>query len=158
MKTWRDKVRDWFELAFWLLAACFWVRRPRRRRPIHFDYKIEQPIFKGGEKQMLELTITNEQKITIHLKPVTQAGKPTKLDGKPVWTVLSGPGTVVPAEDGLSADLVSDDTDLSDTTYQVTADSDLGAGVEEVADTILVHTAHANAKSLGLFADAPVLK
>lgn len=106
----------------------------------------------------IKLVITNEQKIKVRLNPVTEAGKPTKLDGKPQWSVVAGPGTVEPAEDGLSADLISDDTDLSDTTFLVDADADLGDGVEEVQDTITLSVTHANAKTLGLVAESAVLK
>lgn len=106
----------------------------------------------------LELTITNEQQVKVHLTPITDAGKPAKLDGAPVWSVVSGPGKVTPAADGLSADLISDDADLSDTIYKVDADADLGSGVTDVADTITLHVLHANATNLGLSADAPTLK
>lgn len=106
----------------------------------------------------LELSITNEQQVKVHLTPKTAAEKPAKLDGIPVWSKISGPGAVVAAEDGLSADLVSDNEDLSDTIFQVTADADLGEGVEQIADTITLHTTHANATNLGLTADEPVSK
>lgn len=106
----------------------------------------------------LELSLTNEQQVKVHITPVTASGKPAKLDGAPTWEVTSGPGKVVPADDGLSADLITDNEDLSDTVYQVNADADLGEGVETVSDTILLHTKHANASSLGLTADDPVLK
>lgn len=104
----------------------------------------------------LELTQTNEQQTTVHLTPVTAGGKPAKLDGVPSWSVVSGPATVAPSDDGLSATIASNADDLGDTVVQVSADADIGEGVEEVADTILMHTTHANAKSLGLTADAPV--
>lgn len=106
----------------------------------------------------LELTITNEQQVVVRLNPRTDAGKPAKLDGAPVWSVTSGPGKVVPADDGLSATLVSDDTDLSDTIYLVDGDADLGAGKEDVQDTITLHVTHANASNLGLVAEQPTAK
>ena len=106
----------------------------------------------------LELSITNEQEIVVRLNPRTGAQKPSSLDGPAVWTVNSGPAKITPATDGLSCKLTSDDTDLSDTIVQVTADADLGAGVEKVADTILLHTTHANATSLGLTSDEPTIK
>jgi hypothetical protein len=107
---------------------------------------------------MLELTLTNEQKVTVSLKPITASGKPAKLDGKPEWTVLSGPAAVTPAADGLSAVIESDDEDLTETVIQVDADADLGTGVEAISDTISVKTTHANAKNIGLVAGAPVDK
>src|SRR5437867_13384347 len=106
----------------------------------------------------LELSVTNEEQVKVDVTPVTLAGKPAKLDGKPQWEIVSGPAKAQAADDGLSADLVSDNEDLGDTVIQVSADADLGDGVEEVSDTILLHTTHANAKSLGLSADAPTLK
>ncbi len=105
----------------------------------------------------LAVSITNEQKVTVTLKPVTNAGKPAKLDGAPAWTVVSGDSTVVAAADGLSASLVSSDTP-GDTTYLVDGDADLGSGVESVQDTITLTVIGANAANLGLVASAPELK
>jgi hypothetical protein len=156
-----------------IVVLIEWVRlwlRLARRRTIIFGWKIDPATAKskeGAEHCMpLELSITNEEQVKVHLTPVTTAGKPAQLDGPPTWERVSGPAKVKPADDGLSADLVSDDEDLSDTVIQVSADADLGEGVETIRDTILLHTTHANAKSLGLsrmivrsfVADAPTLK
>ena len=135
------------------LEALF-GRKPRTR----LGYSVGRPQLKRKHTPMLELTITNEEQVVVHLLPTTDAGNPTTLDGVPGWLVISGPAKVVPAADGLSATLISSDTDLSDTVIQVSGDADLGSGVEEVADVITLHTKHANAKRLGLFADKPVLK
>lgn len=104
-----------------------------------------------------EITLTVEQKVTATLKPVTATGKPATLDGAPVWSVISGTGTVVPATDGLSADLISSDTP-GDTTYLVDGDADLGTGVVDIQDTVLVHVTGANAANLGLTLGTPVPK
>ncbi len=129
----------------------------KSKQGLFFGYVVERPQLKKGTR-MLELTITNEQQVTVRLNPRTDAGKPAKLDGAPVWSVTSGPGTVVPAADGLSAVLVSSDTDLTDTIYLVDGDADLGSGKEDVQDQIILHVSHANATNLGLVADQPVLK
>ena len=105
----------------------------------------------------LAVSITNEQKVTVTLKPVTNAGKPAKLDGAPTWTVVSGDSTVTPSADGLSASLVSADNP-GDTTYLVEADADLGEGVETIQDTITLTVIGANAANLGLVASPPELK
>jgi len=105
----------------------------------------------------LELKITNEQKIPVTLKPVTDTGKPATLDGKPAWTVISGNSQVVTSEDGLSAELISSD-ELGDTEIVVKADADLGEGVEEISDIIKLSVVGATAKNLGLAAGAPVPK
>jgi len=102
----------------------------------------------------LELKITNEQKIKVTLTPKTDTGKPAPLDGVPTWEVVSGNSTVVVAADGLSADLVSAD-DPGDTQFLVSADADLGDGVETISDTIKLTVAGALAKNLGLTAGQP---
>ncbi len=106
---------------------------------------------------MQETTITNEQKVNVTLKPVTDTGKPAKLDGAPVWSVVSGDSTVVAAPDGLSADLVSSDTP-GDTVFLVDGDADLGSGVEDIQETITLHVSGANAKNLGITFGTPVAK
>lgn len=106
-----------------------------------------------------ETTIKNTQKITATLKPVTDSvpPKPAKLDGPPRWEVVSGNATVSPADDGLSAELISSD-DPGDTVFLVRADANLGEGVEELSDTITLHVEGESAKNLGLTFGAPVPK
>jgi len=106
---------------------------------------------------MLELSITNEQKIPVTLTPKTATGKTASLDGAPTWSVISGNSTVVAAADGLSADLISSD-DPGDTEILVKADADLGAGVEEISDIIRLTVQGARAANLGLTAGTPVAK
>lgn len=105
----------------------------------------------------IEISITNEEQITVTLSPVTPTGKPAQLDGVPVWAVLSGESTVIPAANGLSAVIRSSDS-VGDSSISVTADADLGSGVVEIADTITVHVVSANASSLGLTIGTPVPK
>lgn len=107
----------------------------------------------------LELTLTTEEKVHVKLAPVSENGKPASVDGIPKWTVVSGSGTVVADADGLGAFLLSTDTvDGIPTVFMVDADADLGPGVTDLQDTITITTTNAQAKSLGLVADAPVNK
>lgn len=106
---------------------------------------------------MLELTITNEQKIEVRLNPVTATGRPAKLDGGAVWTVVSGNSTVEAANGGLSVFLISSD-DPGDTEFMVRADADLGSGVEEISDIVRLTVAGARAANLGLVAGTAVPK
>lgn len=106
----------------------------------------------------MELTITNEQKIAVALNPTSESGKSAKIDGIPAWTVQSGGATVIPSADGLSAEIVSSDTDLTDTVIQVDADADLGSGVVTISELITVHTVGAQAKNLGAVAGTPEAK
>jgi hypothetical protein len=108
---------------------------------------------------MLNLTITTDEKVHVKLNPVTATGKPAVVDGVPVWSVVSGNGTIEPDADGLGAFLISTDAvDGIDTIYMVDADADLGPGVTDIQDTITLTTTNAQAQSLGLTSDAPVSK
>ena len=105
---------------------------------------------------MLELTILTTQKINVTVHPVDNEvpPQPAPVDGPPAWSVVSGDGTVQPASDGMSADLISPDNP-GDTVFMVTADADLGSGVEPISDTITLHSQHPHAASLGLVAGEP---
>lgn len=111
----------------------------------------------------LEVACTNEEKILITINPSTKTGKPAKVDGIPEWSVLSGNATVIAADDGMSAFVVSQDAvdanpTLNITQYKVSADADLGEGVEPIEDTITLHVLGAQASNLGLVAGAAVPK
>lgn len=101
----------------------------------------------------LEVTITNEQKVRLTAVPVTATGNPAPLDGPVSFSVISGDSTVN-VLDNLTAELVSGVTP-GDTTYLVEADADLGAGVETISDTVLMHVEGARAANLGLSLGVP---
>ena len=128
--------------------------KPKGRLDLAFGLPTNK---KGNSNMPVEVTITNEQQVNVKLNPKTDSGKPAKLDGAPVWSVVSGDSAVVPAADGMSADLVSSDTP-GDTTFLIDGDADLGSGVEDVQETITLHVAGANAKNLGVVVGTPTLK
>ena len=111
-----------------------------------------------GQNNMLEITITNEQKIQVTLTPVTATNNPAQLDGGATFEVISGTATVAMiADNPLSAFLVSGDLP-GDSEILVSADADLGDGVETISDIIKLTVAGAKAASLGLTVGAPVAK
>ena len=131
-------------------------KHKHRARTLGIAFGLVQP--KEKVKPMpAEVSITNEQQVPVTLTPKTDTGKPAKLDGSPSWSVISGNSQVVVAENGLSADLVSSD-DPGDTEILIKADADLGEGVEEISDTILLHVIGATAKNLGISIGTPVPK
>jgi hypothetical protein len=123
---------------------------------VGFKFRIFRPELKRTKDKnaMIEVTITNEEKVKITLAPTTSTGKPAKVDGVPTWTVSSGDSTVVPEADGLSAYLVSSDTPGT-TEIAVEADADLGAGVVTISDSISLVVAGAQAVRLGLTVGTP---
>lgn len=131
------------------------VREAGKR--VFFGWKLGLACCKQQTKPMLELMLTNEQKIQVTLAPVTATGKPAPLDGTPEWSVISGNSTLEVASDGKSAFLVSAD-DPGDSQFLVKADADLGEGKEEISDTIKLSVAGARAANLGLVAGTPVAK
>lgn len=113
---------------------------------------------KRKKKHMIEVTLTNEQKVKVTLTPKTATGKASQVQGGSVkFTVQSGDSTVVPSPDGLSADLISSDTP-GDTQILVEADADVGDGVETISDIITLHVAGAHAANLGLAVGTPESK
>lgn len=130
---------------------------PKSHRQIRLYFKFGLPQLKNAKGNMTEIGLTNEQKVNVTLNPVTLKGKPAKLDGVPTWTVVSGDSTVEPAADGLSAELISSDTP-GDTTFLIDADADLGAGVEDLQETITLHVAGARAVNLGIVVGTPETK
>lgn len=105
----------------------------------------------------LDIQSTTDEKVHIHLAPVTSTGKPATLDGTPTWSITAGNATIVPDADGLGAFVVSEDVTGS-STWSVSADADLGAGVDTISDGGVYTYTHPNASSLGLTADAPEAK
>lgn len=104
------------------------------------------------------LTLNTEQKVNLTIKPLTVNGKPAKLDGVPTWESSDvGVITLVVAADGLSADAITTDG-IGTSTVKVTADADLGEGVENIAASLDVESVHARATNLGLVAGEPQAK
>lgn len=103
------------------------------------------------------ITITNEQKVQVTLAPTTQAGNPATLDGTPSWTVTDGDATLEVAPDGLSCYLISGNADVN-SKIEVSADADLGEGVQTITDVIDLAVVSAQASGLGLVVGTAELK
>lgn len=104
---------------------------------------------------MAFVVLTNEQKVAVNVTPKTAAGNPAQIDGDITIEVIEGDVTLEVAEDGTKY-VVSGAEGTSK--VRVSADADLGEGVqtiEEVADIIVVP---AGASNLGIGFGEPVLK
>ena len=142
-----------------ILWEILWGKKKKPQKGWSFQYNIGRPIFKqptDGGKIMLELNCSNEEKIPITVTPLSPAGKPASIQGAVVVTVQDGAGTINMIGD-LSFEVVSGDVP-GDTTYLVSADADLGDGVIEIQDIIILHVAGAMAANLGLSAGAAIPK
>lgn len=132
----------------WLIKLLF----SRKRHKGHFSYKIGMPIRK---EVMLELVCTNEQKIKVTVTPVTAAGSFAPLDGPISVSVQSGSGTFEMVDEK-SFWIISGDP--GDTPFLVSGDADVGEGIETISDIVMLHVEGAKASSLGITAEAPVIK
>lgn len=131
-----------------------------------FNWSVGMAVNKTKTKRkntMLELVITNEQKIQVTLTPVTATGKPAQLDGAAIFEVIDGDAKIEAVLDAAgvvipnTAWIVSGDLP-GDSQIMVSADVDLGEGVETISDIIKLTVAGAKAVSLGLTVGSPVAK
>jgi len=107
-----------------------------------------------GGSMPIEVSMTTEEKCRLAITPVTAGGAPAQVDGEAQWSV-EGTCTIEPIDE-TSAWVVAGA--MGDSTVSVGVDADLGAGVVPIGDTALIHVNNPEAASVGLAADAPVLK
>lgn len=143
------------ELALRRLSNC--------RAKIQLNFNIGLATYKPKiqkDKTMLELNITNEQMIEVTLNPTTLAGYPVEVQpGSITWQKDSGDATFTPSDDGRTCNLISQDIPgAGDSVFKVSADADLGEGVQTITGFITLHVLGANAANLGLVAGEAQLK
>lgn len=103
---------------------------------------------------MTTIHLTNEQQIRVFVAPKTAKGKPAKIDGKPTWSITSGDSTMEVADDGLSALLVTSDTE-GVTEYHVEADADLGEGIVTLVQDLALDVKEPQAAALDVTVGTP---
>ncbi len=124
---------------------------------------------KKERPKMITIDLTNLQIATITLAPKNRKGKPAKIDGVPVWTLVSGNCTLEPSTDGKSAvitppDELTDNPEGDVTTITAEADADLGAGFVPLDETYTITVRPEPATTLGGIVtttdkpDAPALR
>lgn len=101
------------------------------------------------------LLLTDTQKCTLTIEPVTDKGRPAKVDGVPEWST-SNPSvaSIEPAADGMSAVVIA--RGAGDTQISVTADADLDEGeTREISAVLDVQVKSGEAVSVGIVAGVP---
>lgn len=120
----------------------------------HFAWHVGPVVLKERTSRMpLELSMTTEERVRVTAKPQTSGGHDAQLDGDVQFAPQASDCTVERI-DALSAWIVSGTTP-GDCVVLVSADADVGEGIETIQDTILIHQAHPRATSLGLSAEKP---
>lgn len=104
---------------------------------------------------MATLVLTDMQKVALAVSFVDGAGNPAPVDGAPVWaTSDTALLDVVAAADGLSA-VATAVGPLGTAQVSVTADADLGSGVETLVGTLDVNIVPDKAVSVNIAAGTP---
>lgn len=109
-------------------------------------------IIRGDLKSMI---LTDTQEVDLAIRPLDRKGKPAQVDGVPVWT--SSDETickVTPAADGLSC-VAAATVNLGSVQISVSADADLGAGVETISGILDIDIVAGKAVSLGVITGTP---
>jgi len=103
----------------------------------------------------MSLALTATQKVGIAVNPVDAAGNPAKVDGVPTW--VSSDESVITLEvatDGLAASAVTTGK-LGVAQVQVSADADVGAGVEAIGGVLDIEVLGGKAVALNVTAGVP---
>lgn len=96
----------------------------------------------------------NVQEVDLAIQPLDARDKPAQVDGIPVWAINDpSKGTLTPSEDGLSCNLKA--LDNGTVTITVTADADLGEGVEPIVGTIEVEIVSGKAVKVNIIFGTP---
>lgn len=101
------------------------------------------------------LILTDEQKCGLAVAFTTQAGNPATVDGVPAWSVSDATVlTLEVAPDGLSA-VITTAGPLGTAQVSVSADADLGEGIETITGVLDVEVRAARAVTVGISAGTP---
>lgn len=117
----------------------------------------------------MDVVSTTDEKVGIRIAPTTSTGKPATLDGLAVLAILTGGATAAAATQaeldadaaaggtGLVGYLISEDNS-GISTWGISGDADLGAGVQTISDGGTYTYNHPNAANLGVISDTPISK
>ena len=104
---------------------------------------------------MAFVVLTNEEKVAVSINPQTAGGNPAQVDGPFTLELVEGDVTFATDDDGTQY-VVSGAEGTSK--VKISADADLGEGVQPIEDLFDVIVVPAGASNLGLGFGTPVLK
>lgn len=130
----------------------------RSKAPVGiFNYTTLGEVPKKGISTMFTIDGSTENNHRIKIVPTTASGKAASIEaGSLTVEVISGGGGFT-KEDDSTVLLLSEDVDGA-TTYSVKGDADLGAGVQEISDTVVYNYKHPLAANLGITDDGEIPK
>lgn len=103
----------------------------------------------------MSLILKDNQRVTINVSPVDAKGNPAQVDGAPVWAVV-GPGivTLEPSSDGFTC-VATTTGELGTTQLTVTADADVGEGIQTISGLLDLEVVGGVAVGLAIAAGIP---
>lgn len=104
------------------------------------------------------VTLSIDQKCLVTLTVTDRATNPASFQGTPEWDASSASLDVQPADDGMSAWLVSGEQVEDAVIVTVRGDADMGEGVREIVGTLQVNLTSGEAQFVTLEAGAPEAK
>jgi hypothetical protein len=134
------------------LAAIFRPRWQERAKSFTFRWRFGNQTFVEGHMAR----ITNEQQVSVEVRPLTQAGRPARIDGAVEWSSSDESVATVTSTGPMSALVVS----VGPGVAQISAvfDADLGEGVRPVEMTGALEVVEAEAVTAEIVFGAPELK
>lgn len=102
----------------------------------------------------MTLILTDMQKVPLSVEFLDAAGNPALVDGTPAWSSSDPCVTLEAAADGLSAVATASGA-LGTAQVSVTADADMGAGVEPITGLLDIQVIADKAATVGISAGTP---
>jgi hypothetical protein len=148
-------VRSQVDLVLAELAATFRPRWQERAKNFTFRWRLVQ----HGNQTFMEghmARITNEQQVSVEVRPLTQGGRPARIDGEVEWASSDESVATVTSTGPMSALVVS----VGPGVTQISAvfDADLGEGVRPVEMTGALEVVEAEAVTAEIVFGTPELK
>lgn len=136
-----------------LIIVCLLFDKNKGKGRFYYRFGLSKRKQTNGGNVMVEIGLTNEEKVLVTVSPTTHSGKPALLDGAVKVEVQSGDGTATQVDD--KSFYLNSGENPGDTAFIVSADADLGAGIELISEVIVLHVAGAKAANLGITFGAP---
>lgn len=102
---------------------------------------------------MFNASCTNEEKVPATVSYVTPRGLPAVVDGDTLVEVISGDGSF--EKTGAHTFFLISGAAPGDTVYAISADADLGAGIQTITDAITLTVTNAQAAAFGVSFGTP---
>lgn len=130
----------------WRLLAALWafVFAQYKPRLVFSEVRIDRSLVMKGN--IMGLILPVDKRVDLSIQPQDIQGNPARIDGVPAWSASNENVSISVSEDGMSAVLVP--LTLGTVQINVTADADLGEGIETIGGVLDVEVVGGKAVAL----------